>query len=141
MSSAAPTKLTTRLAKVLSVVACPNCGRDHLPLETQHLVCSCGSSYPLRGEVPDFSGDEVASVEGVQFQWAKRRAGTFEAETLYGKTVAEEEGQFYPMSSIGRPCVRGRPSRAAAARAARNPLQTLRSSRPQIPDPSILRPK
>jgi SAM-dependent methyltransferase len=58
--------------------------------------------------VPDFSGEEAASVEGFQFQWEKRRAGEFETETLYGKTIEDEEAQFFQYLGLRQADVHGK---------------------------------
>lgn len=100
--------MTPAIAKVMSVVACPHCRREELQVQDGQLICACGRRYPLRGAVPDFSGGEIAAVEGFQFQWEERRAGGFESVTLYGKTAEDEEAQFYRYLGLAPGDTRGK---------------------------------
>jgi SAM-dependent methyltransferase len=88
-----------KLEDVLGILACPNCGRSELRFDDGSLACTCGQKYPVRGVVPDFTS-EASSVAGFEYQWEKRREGVFESGTLYGKTIDEEEEQFFQFLGI-----------------------------------------
>ena len=105
---ARPSTTNERLDRLLSILKCPACGRTEFALGDGDIVCPCGRAFPLRGVVPDFSGAEVDTVHGFQFQWEKRREGAFEQTTLYGKTEAEEEDQFYRYLGRDRESIRGK---------------------------------
>jgi SAM-dependent methyltransferase len=93
-------EISPKMKFLLHVVACPYCGNPDLIQGQTQLDCRCGRSFPLHDGVPDFTDDRQSTVQGFEYQWAKRREGAFESTTLYGKSKEEELRQFFQFLNL-----------------------------------------
>ncbi len=94
---------SARLQRLLSLIACPQCSAGGLEKNRDLLSCAhCGRQYLLREGVPDFTAGRPDPCTGFEYQWKAWKQGTFESDTLYGKSAEYELDQFFKCLGVER---------------------------------------